>query len=144
MACAKNWGTLTPTFTKGAFLAVIAVLGTYTTLGQDLPKDPTPLAYIGVIMDSECGKTGSHAAMMKKAGSKGPKSCTNYCVKMGENYVLYDAAANTMFLLDDQDRASTFAGRKVKVVGSYDPATKTIHVQAIERPTVTGAPQQQQ
>lgn len=131
-----------PGIGKGALLALIAAVGGCVTLAQDLPKDPTPLAYIGMIMDSQCGKTGSHDAMIKKAGSKGPKSCTNYCVSMGETYVLWDPTANAMFLLDDQDKASAFAGRKVKVVGSYDPATKTIHVQTIESPTVTGAPQQ--
>ncbi len=139
MAYAKSEGN--STLGKGAFLALIlGVVGGYVTVAQDLPKDPTPLAYIGVIMDSECGRTGSHAAMMKKEGSKGPKSCTNYCVKMGEKYVLFDATANTMFMLDDQDKTSGFAGKKVKVVGSYDPGTKTIHIQTIEQPTVTGAP----
>jgi hypothetical protein len=123
-----------------AFLALILVVGAYTTLGQDLPKDPTPLAYIGTIMDSQCGKTGSHAEMMKKEGAKDSKSCTEYCVKLGEKYVLFDPTANTLFNLDDQDKASKFSGQKVKVVGSYDPATKTIHVQTIESPTVTGAP----
>ncbi len=137
----ENSGALLrPTTSTGVLLALILVVSTYTTLGQDLPKDPTPLAYIGTIMDGQCGKSGSHTAMMKKEGTKGPKSCTDYCVKLGEKYVLYDPAASTMFFLDDQDKASAFAGKKVKVVGSYDPATKTIHVQTIESPTVTGAP----
>ena len=103
----ENSGALLrPTINKGVLLALILVVGGSTTLGQDLPKDPTPLAYIGTIMDSQCGKTGSHAAMIKKEGTKGPKSCTEYCVKMGEKYVLYDPTANAMFLLDDQDKAS--------------------------------------
>jgi hypothetical protein len=78
--------------------------------------------------------------MMKNEGTKGPRSCTNYCVKMGGQYVLYDAEANTMFLLDDQEKASAFAGRKVKVVGGIDPDTKTIHIQEIAQPTVPAAP----
>jgi len=63
----------------------------------------------------------------EERGSKDAASCTNYCVKMGGQYVLYDDEANTMFLLDDQDKSAAFAGQKVKVVGSYDASTKTIH-----------------
>lgn len=128
------------TTTKGAFLVLILMVGAYGWSGQVPAKNRTPLAYIGEIMDSQCGKTGSHAAMMKKEGSKDAASCTNYCVKMGGQYVLYDDEANTMFLLDDQDKSAAFAGQKVKVVGSYDASTKTIHIQTIEAPTVTGAP----
>jgi hypothetical protein len=125
---------------KGLFLVLIAVVGACGLTGQEPAKDPTPLAYFGMIMDSQCGKTGSHAAMMKKEGTKGPRSCTNYCVKMGGQFVLFDPEANTMFQLDDQEKASTFAGRKVKVVGSFDPDTKTIHIQEIQSPSVNGAP----
>jgi hypothetical protein len=131
---------LTPTIGRGGFLVLILAVGSCASLGQEQAKNPAPLAYFGVIMDSQCGKTGSHAAMMKKEGTKGPRSCTNYCVKMGGQYVLYDAEANTMFLLDDQEKASAFAGRKVKVVGGIDPDTKTIHIQEIAQPTVPAAP----
>jgi hypothetical protein len=124
---------------KGMSLVVMLLVGICASLGQQPAKDPTPLAYIGVIMDSQCGKTGSHAAMMKKEGTKDAKDCTDHCVKMGGQYVLYDLEAKTMFQLDDQDKAAGFAGKKVKVVGSFDPATKTIHIQAIEEPTVSGA-----
>ncbi len=58
--------------------------------------------------------------------------CTKNCVKMGEKYVLFDAAKKTTYELDDQEKPVDFAGQKVKVKGSYDKATKTIHVTSIE------------
>jgi len=51
---------------------------------------------------------------------------------MGEKYVLFDAAKKTTYELDDQEKPVDFAGQKVKVKGSYDKATKTIHVTSIE------------
>jgi hypothetical protein len=140
MACESTGGNVRPTIGKGLFLVLIAAVAAGGLTGQEPAKDPTPLAYFGMIMDGQCGKTGSHAAMMKKEGTKGPRSCTNYCVKMGAQYVLFDPQANTMFQLDDQEKASAFAGRKVKVVGSFDPDTKTIHIQEIQSPSVNGAP----
>jgi hypothetical protein len=40
-------------------------------------------------MDSQCGKTGSHAAMMRKEGTKDAKDCTDHCVKMLRNPSMY-------------------------------------------------------
>lgn len=100
-------------------------------------KDKT---FSGEIMDSQCAKNGSHAMMLKKEGmgDKDPndpmakKMCTQSCVKMGGKYVLYNAARKTVYQLDDQQKPADFAGQKVKVTGSYDHSTKTIHVTNIQ------------
>jgi hypothetical protein len=34
----------------------------------------------------------------------------------------------TIYELDDQQKPARFAGQKVKVTGTYDKATQTIHV----------------
>jgi hypothetical protein len=60
------------------------------------------------------------------------KMCTQKCVQMGGKYVLYDAAEKAVYQLDDQDKAKEFAGQKVKVTGTYDEASKTIHITTIE------------
>jgi hypothetical protein len=60
------------------------------------------------------------------------KMCTQNCVKMGGKYVLYSAAKKTVYELDDQQKPAEFAGQNVKVAGSYDKATKTIHVTSIQ------------
>jgi hypothetical protein len=51
---------------------------------------------------------------------------------MGGKFVLYDAATKATYMLDDQEKPKEFAGQKVKVTGTYDKATKTIHVESIE------------
>jgi hypothetical protein len=43
-----------------------------------------------------------------------------------------DAATKTTYELDDQDKAKDLAGQKVKVEGTLNHATKTIHIDKIE------------
>lgn len=101
------------------------------------PKDAT---YTGEIMDSSCAKEGSHAMMLKKEGmgDKDPndamakKMCTVNCVKHGGKYVLYNATRKSVYQLDDQTKPEEFAGANVKVTGTLDKATKTIHVTSIQ------------
>ncbi len=91
-------------------------------------------------MDSECAKNASHAMMLKKEGmgDKNPedpmvkKMCTQNCVKMGGKYILFNPATKTVYQLDDQTKPVDFAGAKVKVTGTLDKATKTIHVTGIQ------------
>lgn len=85
----------------------------------------------GQIMDSNCAKMGSHAAMEKEHGMKTAKDCTLGCVKGGAKYVLYDGSKT--YELDDQTKPEAFAGQKVKVSGTLDSATNTIHVEDIKR-----------
>lgn len=100
-------------------------------------KDKT---FSGEIMDSQCAKNSSHAMMLKKEGmgDKDPNDpmvkamCTKNCVKMGGKYVLFDPASKTVYELDDQSKPEQFAGQQVKVTGTLDKATKTIHVTAIK------------
>jgi len=107
------------------------------TVSFAAPKDGT---YGGEIMDSQCAKEASHAMMLKKEGmgDKDPndpmakKMCAVNCVKHGGQYVLYDAAKKSVYQLDDQTKPEQFAGAKVKVTGTLDKATKTIHVTNIE------------
>ena len=43
-------------------------------------------------------------------------------------FVLRDSVGNDTYLLDDQEQAKTFEGRYVKVIGTLDATSKTIHV----------------
>ncbi len=105
--------------------------------GFTLAKDQT---FTGEVMDSQCAKNASHAMMLKKEGmgDKDPndpmvkKMCTQNCVKMGGKYVLYNAAKKTVYELDDQQKPAELAGQNVKVTGTYDKATNTIHVTSIQ------------
>jgi hypothetical protein len=87
--------------------------------------------YKGEIMDSACAKSGSHAAMEKDHPGT-DKQCTLACVKMGAQFVLYDAATKTTYKLSDQKKPEEFAGDKVEVSGTLDKATKTIKVNNIK------------
>jgi hypothetical protein len=87
-------------------------------------------------MDAECAKNGSHAEMLKMGGmgdkdSHSPmskKMCTVKCAKAGGKYVLYKAPAKKVYALDDQTKPEQFAGQRVKVTGTFDEDTDTIHV----------------
>lgn len=109
----------------------VAVGASFLLLGAGLAaaKDRT---FSGEIMDSACAKEGSHDAMMKKAGLTDKGACTTACVKMGSKYVLFNAASKTVYELDDQTKPEEFAGKNVKVTGTLDKATKTIHVVGIK------------
>jgi len=84
-------------------------------------------------MDSQCAKMGSHETMMKKEVVKSEKDCTLGCIKIGGKFILFNATAKTVYELDDQQKPMEFAGEKVKVTGTLDKATKTIHVAEIKR-----------
>lgn len=88
--------------------------------------------YTGEIMDSTCAKMGNHDAGYKLTNTNTPKDCTLACVKGGAKFVLYNSAKKVTYELDDQEKPRDFAGQDVKVIGTFDAATKTIHVEKIE------------
>jgi hypothetical protein len=88
--------------------------------------------FSGMISDRYCVKANSHEMMMKRHNSQTTKDCIPDCVKAGGAYVLFDAAAKTMYELDDQKKPAAFAEQKVKITGTYDKATQTIHVTDIQ------------
>jgi len=92
-----------------------------------------PKTFTGEIMDRSCAGMGSHAAMEKEHGIKDAKDCTLGCVKNGAKFVLYEKGTKTACELDDQTKPEQFAGQKVKVRGTLDAATKTIHVDGISQ-----------
>ena len=116
----------------------IAAVGSVVLIaaGVAIAKDKS---FAGEIFDSQCAKEGSHAMMLAKEGMAGKENdpmaktmCTKNCVKMGGKYVLFDAAKKVVYQLDDQQKPMEFAGQKVKVTGTYDKATETIHVTSIK------------
>src|SRR5690242_8047223 len=59
------------------------------------------------------------------------QSITGTIAKVGEKYVL-ETSENLAYQLDDQDKAKQYEGKRVKVRGTLDKTTGTIHIQAIE------------
>lgn len=112
---------------------LLAVLGSAVLMlfaaGSSAAADRT---YSGQIMDSACALMGSHDAMASGHDAKAAKACTLSCVKAGAKFVLYDAASKKVYKLDDQQKPVQFAGEKVKVTGTLDKTTNTIHVTGIK------------
>ena len=87
------------------------------------------------IMDEHCAQMGSHQMTMKETSLATADLCTTYCIdfrKTKGRYVLYNAATKMIYQLDDQQQAMFFGGRKVRVTGTYNPTTKTVHVKDIQ------------
>lgn len=101
-------------------------------------KDPTVLTLHGEIMDSQCAYNvhslgHSHDEMIHKGveGAVDEKSCTLHCVKdKGGVYVLL--VKEEVYRLDDQNISEGFAGKKVKVSGTLNEKTHTLHVMKME------------
>jgi len=60
------------------------------------------------------------------------KTFSGTIVKSGDNFVLSDSANKISYMLDDAKKASQFEGKRVKVTGTMDVATNTIHVDTIQ------------
>jgi|SRR5579872_780247 len=88
--------------------------------------------FTGEIMDSLCAKEGSHDKMMDEMKSMGrdKQTCAQKCVQLGAKYVLFDPEKKAVYALDDQDKAASFAGQKVRVKGTLEK--KKIRVSSIE------------
>jgi len=93
----------------------------------DLPGQ----TFIGEISDAQCAANGSHDAVMKKASVNSPANCVRGCAKK-HGLVLVDASTKTVYKIDDPEKALPFAGEKVKVNGTLDKASNTIHVVSIQ------------
>jgi len=102
------------------FAAVAMFVG-----GAVVAQQAPSRTFTGEIMDSNCAKAGHHNMGVTA------KECTLACVKGGAKFVLYNPSTKAIYQLDDQSKPEAFAGDKVKVTGTYDRATKTIHVKDI-------------
>lgn len=121
---------------RAAFSLVALILLASYSFGKDKPKDATKdtVSLRGAIMDSQCAfnvhsDTHSHDWMTKRGvqGATDEESCTQHCVKdMGGSYVL--VVKKDIYKLDDQVRAEQFAGKKVRMNGSLDASTHTLHI----------------
>jgi hypothetical protein len=99
--------------------------------------DDKPRTFRGEIGDTQCAlnvhsMTRSHAEMLKSKKMGGtPGACASYCVQyLGGDFVL--SSKNEVYRLDNQEKVRLFAGQKVKITGTLESKTKTIHVVGIE------------
>lgn len=82
--------------------------------------------FTGVITDDVCAKEGHRGMQMGPTDAE----CTRLCVMVHDaSYVLADS--KDVYALSDQRTPYEFAGQKVKVVGTLDVKTNTIHVDSM-------------
>jgi len=60
------------------------------------------------------------------------KTFSGTIIKDGDKFVLRDTASKLSYILDDAERASKFEGKNVKVTGTVDVTSNTIHVEVIQ------------
>jgi hypothetical protein len=113
--------TRRPVFEPAMKYPILSVL-----LVAVLSAAPGSQTFTGIITDDMCAREG-HAHMRM-----GPTDaeCTNACVAVhGAAYVLYDG--KNVYVLSDQQTPEKFAAQKVRVTGTLDARTRTIHVESI-------------
>jgi hypothetical protein len=91
-----------------------------------LAAAPGKQTFTGIITDDVCA-TADHSQMRM-----GPTDaeCAKACIDAhGAAYGLYDG--KHFYTLSDQRTPEKFAGQKVRVIGTLDAKTKTIHVDSI-------------
>ena len=114
------------------FPAVSISKGSHTFERSQGPDAQRSLNLVGEIMDSRCAIDGSHEKMMRQSGLKNAKDCTLECAKSGGSFVLFDPETKTVYQLDDQQKPEPFAGQRVRVSGTYDEPSKTMHIESIQ------------
>jgi len=82
--------------------------------------------FTGIVTDDMCPRADHSQMRMGPTDAE----CAAACVQVhGALYVLFDG--DHAYTLSEQQTAAKFAARKVKVVGTLDSKTKTIHVESI-------------
>jgi hypothetical protein len=94
------------------------------------------LALAGAILALMAVPTIELAIPSQKSAPQAPKdrtkTFTGTILKKGDSFVLNDAVNKTAYVLDDAEQASQFEGKKVKVTGTVDVATNTLHIETIK------------
>ncbi|HWZ55093.1 MAG TPA: DUF5818 domain-containing protein [Verrucomicrobiae bacterium] len=89
-------------------------------------------AFLALTVVPQFGLAAAPRAAMQEQSQAQAKTFTGTVTKHGDNFVLSDPGNRTSYMLDDARKASQFEGKKVKVTGTVDTASNTIHVESIE------------
>ena len=84
----------------------------------------TPATFPSPDPKQQRGPAPSSAALQK------PRPFMGTIVRQKDGYVL--RAGDLEYRVDDQSKARRFAGRNVKIMGTFDKTNNTIHMQTIE------------
>jgi hypothetical protein len=94
------------------------------------------LSWIGALLVltftyTALGVRASVPTPVQDAKQQKAKTFTGTIIRKGDTFVLSDAASKVSYMLDDAQKASEFEGKKVKVIGTVDVSSNTIHVESI-------------
>jgi hypothetical protein len=107
---------------------------------QPVPQRPQPVPVPDSNADKQEGPTEDTPQQQPAQDAKAPaqekqgpaaQTLNGTVIKLGNKYVLKTTDKQT-YELDDQDRAKEYEGKQVKIVGSLDRTTNTIHITSIE------------
>jgi hypothetical protein len=90
--------------------------------GQSSPSQASP-------SPSTPGTQQTPGAATPTPDASGSKEFVGTVLKQGDKFVLQETATGTTYDIDHQDEVKKFEGKKVRVKGTLDSSTKTIHVQ---------------
>jgi hypothetical protein len=102
---------------------------------QPVPQQPQPLpapdSKANQTAPAPDSKSDSKAEPEPDAQQSTAQSISGTIVKAGGKYVL-ETADNMAYQLDDQDKASQYEGKHVKITGTLDRTTGILHVRTVE------------
>jgi len=94
------------------------------------------LATIPLYAQDQTGAQSGQSPSSAQSAQAQPQTFSGKIVKSkGGGLALKDEATNTTYKLDNEDQAKQYTGKSVKVTGTVEPATNTIHVANIEMAT---------
>jgi hypothetical protein len=111
----------------------VALNGQQTTPQQGQSTDPqaqqpTAPARNGTTAPDQ-GTAEQNGPAAQSAQPNGVQAFSGTIVKEGDRYMLHDQATGQTYDLDHQDEVQKYAGKRVRVHGTLDPAGKMIHLQ---------------
>jgi hypothetical protein len=105
---------------------VVSNLGLALVAFSVLSAAQAKQTFRGTITDDVCARANHSQMRMGPTDAE----CAAACIDAhGALYVLFDG--NNAYTLSDQRTAGKFAAQKVKVMGTLDSKTRTIHVESI-------------
>jgi type 1 fimbria pilin len=111
---------------KALHRVVAAHLGLALLAGLGLSAAQSKQTFTGTVTDDMCPRADHSQMRMGPTDAE----CSAACIREhGAVYVLFDG--DSAYTLSDQKTAAKFAAQKVKVTGTLDTKTHTIHVDSI-------------
>ena len=117
----------------GMLILMISLTGVFAIAQQDQPQaqQQTQPSASPTASPSQSPSAADQASQ-SQMGQQQTQTFMGKISKENGSLVLKDKATNASYKLDNEEQARQFEGKDVKVTGTLDPATNTVHVTNIE------------